>query len=176
MCEASLVLLSNTAVDNEAMTHASAVLIHLAIASWRTRGRWPEDAATSAVGDTKDTVGKGCSQQLKVAASTVVESLFLGHDFGQTECDIMSELLRSFMPLPPSSSLAVCRAMMHIASPHILLATYKSDCASISNLFTGPILHMILRNGSAEKTLQLRFLSLQVREMTKPAERHAGSC
>lgn len=115
-------------------------------------------------------MGKGCSQQLEVAASVIGDSFFADHGSGQSAGDMMCELLVAFMPLPPSSTLAVCRALMHIASPHILLAAYESSCGTFANLFTGPILHVILRNGDADKGLQLRFLALQVKENASPKE------
>lgn len=162
MCKICLMLLSNATIHRETITHASAVLMHLTIAYWRAHERWPGDTDVPSVVGIDSAMDKGCSQKLKVAPSMIVESFFADHGSGQSE-DKMGELIVAFMPLPPSSTLAVCRALMHIANPHILFAVYESSCGTLDNLFTGPILHTILGNSDADKGLQLRFFALQVK-------------
>lgn len=69
------------------------------------------------------------------------------------------------MPLPPSSSLALCRALIHHVNPHLLLTTYgyEGGASSKGNLLVGPILRVILSQSGADSGPQLRFFSLQVR-------------
>ncbi|CAN0093790.1 unnamed protein product, partial [Laminaria digitata] len=97
-----------------------------------------------------------------------------GHD--HADADGMRALLASFLPLPPGSGVAVCRALLHIVDPGVLLvrAGFKSGSTEggtgvtgkvgKGNLLLGPILNAILSRCGSESGLQLRFFALQVLE------------
>lgn len=154
MCKSCLLLLSVPTLHREAATHASAVLVRLALASWRASGRWPSRAffasmetaplqapppapalaspaaATGQVGacESHSSVpeqGRGATARLAAAATTISKSFFpyrRGQGAGTDDAaDGTAALISGFMPLPPSSSLAVCRALLHIVHPRVLL-------------------------------------------------------
>ena len=193
MCELCLLVLSTPTVQREAITHASTVLVHVGMASWRGRGRWPRHSAASDTtratisdADTTPPSGHGqeeVSSQLTQAASTMLFDCFFsrgkggrGHDHHHADADETRTLLASFLPLPPGSAVAVCRALLHIVDPGVLLvrADFR-NCGSTDggdgvigkvgedNLLLGPILNAILSRCGSESGLQLRFFALQVR-------------
>lgn len=193
MCKRCLILLSIPTAHRETITHASAVLIHLATASWRANHRCPTLVGTLDTTDLSDapstvSVGGGSSCEPsgarggcvnpaspaveRLAASTIMGSFFPDRD-QSTDVNDMSVLVASFMPLPPRSSLAVCHALVHVVQPSVLLASCdvkncQTDTAVESkgkgNLLFGPILRVIMRCGGAKSELQLRFFALQVRK------------
>lgn len=180
--------MSTPTVRGEALTHASTVLVHLAVVSWKASGRWPLDAAIMDTAEISDNPSVhpqagGIQHLLATAASTIAASLFPA--FGSEEekqttrylCDDVvgggiSELLASFMPLPPSSALALCRALIHVVNQRVLLVSYvvqdptepAAAAVSTGNLLLGPILRTVLRLTGAESCLQQRFFALQVRD------------
>lgn len=178
ICELCLLMLAIPTVQREASTHASAVLVHLGIASWRVSGRYPQEAGISQKGCTPNVPNtpqhqeEDC-QQVVLAASTIANSFFSRKKGKLTNNEVhaITQLIASSSPLPPGSSIAVCRALVHIVDPRVLLASYscvesegeiESGPGSIENLFLGPILCLILSRGGANTELQLRFLALQV--------------
>lgn len=180
MCELCLALLSTPTAHREAVTHASAVLVHLAMASWRASNPRPLDAATldpakisnaSNAPGVRRQGGESIPECNKTAAA-ISESFFAEPEEQRDDYndDTMSALLLSSMPLPPSSGLAVCRALLNIVDPCVLLASCDLKRPSFEglvdrgrgNLFLGPILHEILRRSGADSHLQLRFFALQV--------------
>ena len=146
MCKSCLLLLSVPTVHREAATHASAVLVHLALASWRASGRWPsrDDGLPSA--DTAAATADASKPQRSVpppeeksgaglrlaAAATVVSRSFFpaergpsggGREGADADDDGTAALIAGFMPLPPAPGLAVCRALLHVVPPRVLLAS-----------------------------------------------------
>lgn len=153
MCKSCLLLLSVPTVHREAATHAAAVLVRLALASWRASGRWPRSdlfssmetvptaapaasataaaAASTATGevDTAEphsSVPQQASLRLEGAATVLSKSFFPNRQGQRVGTDGVADgtaaLVAGFMPLPSSSSLAVCRALLHIVHPRVLLA------------------------------------------------------
>eukprot|EP00903_Cladosiphon_okamuranus_P018216 g16755.t1 len=146
MLMSCLLLLSVPTVHREAATHASTVLVHLALASWRAGGRWPSSfffssteaapavpaAATPgrAVGSESHSSvpeqARGATQPLAGAAVMVSQSFFAARQGRRAVADDAADgtaaIVAQFMPLPPISSLAVCRALLHILHPRVLLA------------------------------------------------------
>lgn len=195
MCFLCLLVLSTPTVQREAMTHASTVLVHVAMASWRGSGRWPtgstaSDTTRTTTSDADTTVppsGRGqeeVSSQLTQAASTMIfDSFFSGDEEGQgndehehADADGTRTLISSFLPLPPGSGVAVCRALLHIVDPGVLLVRgdFNNGVSTEGssglfgkvgkdNLLLGPILKAILSRCGSESGLQLRFFALQVR-------------
>ena len=149
MCKSCLLLLSVPAVHREAATHASAVLVRLALASWRASGRWPSSsflssietapAAAAAGGAERRSEShssfpeqeRGANLRLADAAAMVSKSFFPDRQGGGAGTDDVADrtaaLVAGFMPLPPSSSLAVCRALLHIVHPRVLLAGLEAE-------------------------------------------------
>lgn len=193
MCELCLLVLSTPTVQRETITHASTVLIHVVMASWRGRGRWPPCSAASDTTRARTTICNAdttppsgrkleeASSQLTQAASTMLFDCFFsggeggrGHGHHHADADEMRTLLVSFLPLPPDSGVAVCRALLHIVDPGVLLV--RADCRKSDstggggvigkvdedNLLLGPILNAILSRCGSESGLQLRFFALQV--------------
>lgn len=208
LCSLCLLVLSTPTVQREAATHASAVLVHVATASWRGSGQCPptstaSDTTRTTTSDedttppsarrkkeapshlTKAAASVACeleevsSQLTKGAAKTICESFFFGHEADRghdgADADGTRALLASFLPLPPGSSIAVSRALLHIVDPSVLLV--RADIGSwtkgggdggivgkigTDNLLLGPILTTILARCGSESGLQLRFLALQV--------------
>lgn len=69
---------------------------------------------------------RGVPLRLAGAAAMIAKSFFPGRQgrgAGTDDAaDSTATLVAGFMPLPPSSSLAVCRALLHIVHPRVLLA------------------------------------------------------
>lgn len=191
ICKQCLIVLAIPTAPREAITHASAVLIHLATASWRASHLYPTTLAgvldTRETPEAPSTVGSGGPSGQSEAqggypdpssspgASTLAASKILGTFFPDGEesaqvSDRMSVLVASFMPLPPRSSLAVCHALVHVVEPPVLVASCDAEdrrtdraVAGGGNLLLGPVLTAILSCGGAESELQMRFFALQVR-------------
>lgn len=195
MCELCLLVLSTPTVQREAITHASTVLVHVAMASWRGSCRWPpgsaaSDTARTTTSDADTTPPSARDQQevtsqlTQVASTMIFKSFFSGnkgrrgHDEDHhADADETRTLLASFLPLPPCSGIAVCRALLHIVDPSVLLVrdafnrwtgggSRATGKVGNDNLFGGPILNAILSRCGSESALQLRFFALQVRLAT----------
>lgn len=152
MCKSCLLLLSLPTVHREGATHASTVLVHLALASWRASGRWPPcegsppvDAAAATPGASKPQSSappreeRGAGLRLSRAATSVSRSFFptavkgpaddggAGRGAGDTDSGAAAAadaLIAGFVPLlPPAPALAVCRALLHVVQPRVLLAS-----------------------------------------------------
>lgn len=151
-CKSCLLLLSVPTVHREAATHASIVLVHLARASWRASGRWPLCAASPSVDAAAATADaskpqssapreeRGADLRLSRAATTVSRSFFptttkgpgedgvAGEGAGETDNGTADALIAGFMPLlPPAPALAVCRALLHVVHPRVLLANLGQE-------------------------------------------------
>eukprot|EP00752_Nemacystus_decipiens_P004263 g3894.t1 len=217
MRQSCLLVLSVPSVHREAATHASAVLVHLTLSSWRASGRWPPSSffssmeSSPATAATAAAVGKvigfeahssvpeqerAATLRLAGAAAMIAKSFFPGRQrWGAATddaADATAALVARFTPLPPSSSLAVCRALLHIIQPRVLLAGFGPEeeqapgrpaamvavvdsvdleAAAVEggatrreSLLLGPVFNVILRHGGANSGLSLRFLALQVLE------------
>lgn len=149
MCNSCLLVLSVPAVvHRETATHASAVLVRSALAIWRANGRWPSSsffvstepmpilaavAAAEEAGSSEPIPEQeeGATPRLAGAAGLISQSFFPGRQgrgAGTDDAaDATTALVAGFMPLPPSSSLAVCRALLHIVHPRVLLAGFAPD-------------------------------------------------
>lgn len=222
MSRLCLRLLSIPTAPREAITHASNVLVNLAIASWTSSGMWPptisDYTATAGSVDVSTTSAPErfeIQYQRQSVASTeiissvlpeqerskeyyysreAVASMFLsrvffgagGHstEHALSDMDVpfddrVAVLLVEFCPLPAASVLAVCRALLHIVCPPVLLASCEGTREDLSligesrangaqvNLLMGPVLREILRLCGAGSGLQLRFYALQVRSSSK---------
>lgn len=189
------------AATREAITHASSSLISLAIASWRSDGFWPQDEPATIDNTAKPNTGhdsEDCYEHDAVGGFDCACSVLCAAFFpaGQEESsppqrqqrngrvssgNSMTTLLASFMPLPPRATLAICRAIVHIVSPAILLASVVStDIGGNSResnrdggacLLAGPVLRGILLWCGARSQLQLRFFALQVSVTASGLER-----
>lgn len=187
MCESCFLLLAVPTVRRECATHASAVLVHLAVASWRDSGRWPSEAwcspvenavgtapaqsgaaaaAAAATSTTATATGvetpaapispepKGTKAFAPKAASIMIYKSFFAVPCledeavgaGNDGADAITALATGFMPLPPGSALALCRALFHIVRPSVLLADFGS-----SNSATGRTPPVVEGMGSPEE-------------------------
>lgn len=151
MCKSCLLVLLVPTVHREAATHASAVLVRLTLASWTASGRWPSSSFFSSIetvpqaaaaaaggelggseshGSVRDKE-KGATLRVAGAAAVMAKSFFPGRQGWGAGTDDAADgtaaLVAGFMPLPPGSSLAVCRALLHIVHPRVLLAGLCSE-------------------------------------------------
>lgn len=180
LSESCLHLLSAPSAPREALTHASGVLVNMAVALWKSSGLWPLEAApdTRCDGLRASITESEESSSHRVDLSVLDRSLgvrpanlaasLMGHPSGQPGTDEVRALVLEFVPLPPESVLALCRALLHTVGDSVLLSSCESwarDGKTTSSgvcLFAGPILEAILEGFDAAGGVQLRFKALQV--------------
>ncbi|CAN0161291.1 unnamed protein product [Ectocarpus sp. 6 AP-2014] len=71
MCQSCLLLLSIPAIHRECSTHASAVLVHSAVANWRSRRGWPSDDFCPPVGTAAPAAAPSVPTTAETAATAV---------------------------------------------------------------------------------------------------------
>lgn len=156
-----LELLSASSSPREVLTHASGVLVSMAIAAWRAHKLWPVGGFAS--GELDNPVVTEDSS----AAAAMIATYFFGCGGGGSSDD-MGDLLMTFMPLPSYSTLAVSRAIIYRVCSSVLLCTVDSNELKVKKwspgvcLYAGPVLGSILKFCGAACGLQLRSYALQV--------------
>ncbi|CAM9458783.1 unnamed protein product [Choristocarpus tenellus] len=193
MCKLCLQVLSNPVVHRDDCTHASSALVLLLRASWKAEGLWQGHSVARGEVDGEDKNrydGEGsCKGTIDVTvpspAEIITANIFHGtrtrNDVDAASNSNTSCLLRSFLPLPPISVLALCRGLVNGLEPQVLLASYSScyvvglggggketssseagDLEVKTNLLCGPIVNSILDSCQESSPLAERVYAFMV--------------
>lgn len=192
LCRISLGHLSmNMEGQSEGLVHASTAVVRLSVLYWSLNEHW----ATTAPEEPNQTIGS-CNERVvqhlrtsgnggvrESARSTtqarspgVLAAMLAGAFFpewpSRAGTDPLNVMLRSCMPLPLLSRVAICRALVHAVEPAVLLSRPCPDGGRGGNFSCSWILPAIIRWCEVESQVQLRFNSLQARTNTAASTFH----